>query len=153
MWCDASPIWVRPQNGRVEMYSNGILQVVGHTPVKKTDYFRNILTVDNFSTYSDGTPIGDQRFIWVDTVTKEWGFAYGDGKPEKLPDPKLDVRSYKVGDTVRFKIRWYDTKEEEILEGTVEVIDRYSGGYAEIDILSGDTIYKHLSLSDVICFI
>ncbi len=74
MWNDVSPIWVRPQNGRIEMYSNGFLQVVGHTPVKKTDFFRNILTVDNFSTYCDGTPIGDQRFIWVDTVAKEWGY-------------------------------------------------------------------------------
>ena len=152
MWNDVSPIWVRPQNGRIEMYSNGFLQVVGHTPVRKTDFFRNILTVDNFSTYCDGTPIGDQRFIWVDTVTKEWGFADGDGNPEKLPDPRLDVRNYKVGDYVKFKVRWHDTQKEEILKGTIQVIDRYSGGYAEIDILSGDIVYKHFSLEDVISF-
>ena len=152
MWNDVSPIWVRPQNGRIEMYSNGFLQVVGHTPVRKTDFFRNILTVDNFSTYCDGTPIGDQRFIWVDTVAKEWGFADGDGNPEKLPDPRLDVRNYKVGDYVKFKVRWHDTQKEEILKGTIQVIDRYSGGYAEIDILSGDIVYKHFSLEDVISF-
>ena len=99
---------MRPQNGRIEMYSNGFLQVVGHTPVRKTDFFRNILTVDNFSTYCDGAPIGDQRFIWVDTVTKEWGFADGNGNPEKLPDPRLDVRNYKVGDYVKFKVRWHE---------------------------------------------
>ncbi len=152
MWRDDSPIWVRPQNGRIEMFSNGFLQVVGHTPVRKTDFFRNILTVDNFSTYCDGTPIGDQRFIWVDTVAKEWGFADGDGNPEKLPDPRLDVRNYKVGDYVKFKVRWHDTQKEEILKGTIQVIDRYPGGYAEIDILSGDTIYKHFPLKDVISF-
>lgn len=152
MWNDVSPIWVRPQDGHIEMYSNGFLQVVGHTPMRKTDFFRNILTVDNFSTYSDGTPIGDQRFIWVDTVAKEWGFADGDGNPEKLPDPRLDVRNYKVGDYVKFKVRWHDTQKEEILKGTIQAIDRYSGGYAEIDILSGDIIYKHFSLEDVISF-
>ena len=32
------------------------------------------------------------------------------------------------------------------------MIDRYSGGYAEIDILSGDTVYKHFPLEDVISF-
>ncbi len=152
MWRDDSPIWVRPQNGRIEMFSNDFLQVVGHTPVRKTDFFRNILTVDNFSTYCDGTPIGDQRFIWVDTVAKEWEFADGDGNPEKLPDPRLDVRNYKVGDYVKFKVRWHDTQKEETLKGTIQVIDRYSGGYAEIDILSGDTVYKHFSLEDVISF-
>ena len=123
MWNDVSPIWVRPQNGHIEMYSNGFLQVVGHTPVRKTDFFRNILTVDNFSTYCDGTPIGDQRFIWVDTVAKEWGFADGDGNPEKLPDLRLDVRNYKVGDYVKFKVRRHDTQKEEILKGTIQVID------------------------------
>lgn len=152
MWNDVSPIWVRPQNGRIEMYSNGFLQVVGHTSVRKTDFFRNILTVDNFSTYCDGTPIGDQRFIWVDTVAKEWGFADGDGNPEKLPDPRLDVRNYKVGDYVKFKVRGHDTQKEKILKGTIQVIDRYPGGYAEIDILSGDIVYKHFSLEDVISF-
>ncbi len=49
-------------------------------------------------------------------------------------------------------VRWHDTQKEEILKGTIQVIDRYSGGYAEIDILSGDTIYKHFSLKDVISF-
>ena len=91
LWCDASPIWARPQDGGFKMYPAGYLQVVGHTPVKKTDHFGELVTVDNFSTYRDGDPIGDQRFIWVDTVSKLWGFADGGGEPEERPDPKTDI--------------------------------------------------------------
>ena len=149
MWCDASPIWIRPQNGRIEMYPAGYLQVVGHTPVRKTDYFGEVVTVDNFSTYRNGNPIGDQRFIWVDTVSKQWEFADGNGKPEELSDPKLDIRNYKVGDRVKFKIRYHGSEQDEIHDGIVEIIDRYPGGYSSIDVKSGDTLYKHLSLSDV----
>lgn len=77
MWCDVSPIWVRPQYGRIEMYPSGFLQVVGHTPVRKTYSFGEVVTVDNFSTYRNGSAIGDQRFVWVDTVLKKWEFADG----------------------------------------------------------------------------
>lgn len=38
----------------------------------------------------------------------------------------------------------------EIHDGTVEIIDHYSGGHVSIDVMSGDTLYKHLSLTDVI---
>lgn len=31
-------------------------------------------------------------------------------------------------------------KRKFCIKGTIQVIDRYSGGYAEIDILSGDII-------------
>ena len=55
------------------------MQVVGHTPVKKpletkvyNDY---ILTLDTFSTYSGGDPIGDQRFVWIDTEKQMWEYA------------------------------------------------------------------------------
>ena len=48
LWCDASPIWARPQDGGIEMYPLGYLQVVGHTPVRKTDYFGELVTVDNY---------------------------------------------------------------------------------------------------------
>ena len=75
LWCDASPIWARPQYGRIELYPKGMLQVVGHTPVSETDYFDGLLTVDNFSTYRDGIPIGDQRFVWVDTLLGQWGYT------------------------------------------------------------------------------
>ena len=150
LWCDASPIWARPQDGGIEMYPVGYLQVVGHTPVRKTDSFGELVTVDNFSTYRNGDPIGDQRFIWVDTETKQWGFADGNGEPEKLPDPKMDIRNYTVGDHVKFKIRYHGSDIDEILDGTVEIIDHYLGGRASIDVMSGDTLYKHLTLDDVL---
>ena len=54
MWKDISPIWVRPQDGYLEMYPKGFLQVVGHTPVEKADYFTGLLSVDTFSTYKTG---------------------------------------------------------------------------------------------------
>ena len=145
MWCDVSPIWARPQDGWIKMYPSGYLQVVGHTPVNKTDYFGELLTVDNFSTYRNGDTIGDQRFIWVDTITKQWGFADRNGEIEDIPDEKLDIRNYKVGDKVRFKIRNFGSNKEEILEGAVEIIDKYPGGHTSIDVMSGDTLYKHLS--------
>ena len=150
LWCDASPIWARPQDGGIEMYPVGYLQVVGHTPVRKTDFFGELVTVDNFSTYRNGNPIGDQRFIWVDTVSKQWGFADGNGKPEKQPDPRLDIRNYKVGDRVKFKIRYHESDQDEIHDGTVKIIDHYPGGHVSIDVMSGDTLFKHLSLTDVL---
>ena len=30
MWCDASPIWARPQDGWIDLYHKDMLQVVGH---------------------------------------------------------------------------------------------------------------------------
>ena len=118
--------------------------------IRKTDYFGELVTVDNFSTYRNGNPIGDRRFIWVDTVSKQWGFADGNGKPEELPDPKLDIRNYKIGDCVKFKIRYHDSDQEEIHEGAVEIIDHYPGGHTSIDVMSENTLYKHLPLTDVI---
>ena len=109
-----------------------------------------MVTVDNFSTYRNGDPIGDQRFIWVDTVSKQWGFADGNGEPEELPDPKLDIRNYKVGDRVKFMIRYHESDQEEIYEGAVEIIDHYPGGHTSIDVMSEKTLYKHLPLTDVI---
>ena len=150
MWCDASPIWVRPQDGRIVMYPAGYLQVVGHTPVRKTDFYNDILSVDSFSTYRDGSPVGDQRFVWVDTVSKVWGFADKGNEIEPPSDEKLDIRNYQIGDRVRFKIRFSDADEDEIHEGTVEIIDRNPGWYSSIDIMSGDTLYKHIPLTDVI---
>ncbi len=149
LWCDASPIWARPQDGRTELYPKGLLQVVGHTPVRKTDYFNGLLTVDNFSTYRNGDPVGDQRFVWVDTVSKEWGFTDKGGIPEELPDPKLDIRTYRRGDRVRFEIKMAKTGEAQVVEGSVEIIDRYPNGYSSIDVFSEDTLYKHIPLSDV----
>ena len=83
MWCDFSPIWARPQSGYENSYPEGFLQVVGHTPVEKIGLFNGFLTVDNFSTYRNGDPIGNQRFVWVDTKLLQWGYADKGGEPEK----------------------------------------------------------------------
>ena len=75
LWTDDSPIWARPQYGEMRLYQHEILQVVGHTPVRAALDEGKILTLDNFSTYRDGRPIGDERFVWVDTVEKVWRYA------------------------------------------------------------------------------
>jgi hypothetical protein len=75
MWANDSPIWARPQYGEMQLYPADVLQVVGHTPVKYALEEGNLLTLDTFSTYRDGRPIGDQRFVWVDTVEKTWGYV------------------------------------------------------------------------------
>lgn len=73
MWHEASPIWYRPQFYNEKMYrSEDILQVVGHTPVEYLKREFNVLSCDVFSTYRNGTPIGTQEFLVIDTET--WGF-------------------------------------------------------------------------------
>lgn len=77
LWEEDSPIWWRPQTeyggdpdeawGKDEY-----LQVVGHSPVKTATQEGSILSCDTFSTYRNGAPYGDQSFVVVDTVTKEW---------------------------------------------------------------------------------
>lgn len=49
-----------------------MLQVVGHTPVDGIGRTGNLISCDVFSTYPDGTPIGTQEFLVLDTVT--WDF-------------------------------------------------------------------------------
>lgn len=80
IWRDDSIIWARPQYGALRMYPMDMMQVVGHTPVKEPLIERDgkLLTLDNFSTYDDGKPIGNQKFVWVDTVTEEWGIIHED---------------------------------------------------------------------------
>ena len=74
LWRDLSPLWFRPQiyYGMKPYYPRKYLQVVGHTPVKKIGQKHGILSCDSFSTHVDGTPYGEQKFVIVDTVTKEW---------------------------------------------------------------------------------
>ena len=62
----------------------------------------------------------------------------------------MDIRNYTVGDHVKFKIRYHGSDKEEILDGIVEIIDHYPGGYSSIDVMSGDTLYKHFTLDDVL---
>lgn len=75
LWQDDSPIWARPQFGEMRLYPQDVFQVVGHTPVRTALEEGNLLTLDNFSTYRDGRPIGDERFVWIDTIEKTWRFV------------------------------------------------------------------------------
>lgn len=78
LWSDWSPLWFRPQyskgsgSGIFSFYPRKLLQVVGHTPVRKVEKLNNIISCDSFSTYPDGTPFGEQMFTIVDTET--WKF-------------------------------------------------------------------------------
>lgn len=76
MWQDDSPIWARPQYGEMRLYPMDMLQVVGHTPVVEPTREDNLLTVDTFSTYRDGSPIGDETFVVADTETMEYEIIY-----------------------------------------------------------------------------
>lgn len=73
LWDDDSPLWARPQNGRMKLYPDNLMQIVGHTPVEKPLHEGNLLTVDTFGFYKDGRQFGNQEFIWIDTVTRKYG--------------------------------------------------------------------------------
>lgn len=63
LWRDDSPIWVRPGYG--VRYKN-IKQVVGHTPQETCNELEpGIWFIDTFSTYADGTPIGDATVLEI----------------------------------------------------------------------------------------
>lgn len=73
MWTNASPIWYRPQLDFRALYKQDtLLQVVGHTPVRKvnTDTVRNFISCDVFSTESNGTRYGEEKFPVIDTKRK-----------------------------------------------------------------------------------
>lgn len=73
MWMDDSPIWFRPQYYKGMMYkTRKVLQVVGHTPVDRLERVGNVISTDVFSTYRDGSPIGTQEYLLLDTVTWEF---------------------------------------------------------------------------------
>ena len=77
-WEDDSPLWWRPQEeygGNPENAWDGgasYLQVVGHSPMRTPTQEGSILSCDVFSTYRNGAPYGDQKWVVVDTKTKEW---------------------------------------------------------------------------------
>lgn len=72
LWGDLSPVWFRPQGCPETLFMpERLLQVVGHTPVKTILEEQNLISCDVFSTYSNGTPIGTQEFLVVDTSGKE----------------------------------------------------------------------------------
>lgn len=73
LWNDESPLWLRPQNRTVNVFRNDIYtQVVGHTPVENIFEKDGIISTDVFSTYRDGTQIGESAMIVIDSETGEF---------------------------------------------------------------------------------
>lgn len=73
LWNDASPLWNRPQHGDVKAFrSDRYTQVVGHTPVEHIYERNGFISVDVFSTNSDGTQIGESAMIVIDTDSCEY---------------------------------------------------------------------------------
>ena len=69
LWKDDSPLWARPDYWSMEPYANIRFQVVGHTPVRQPTLQGNLIITDTFSTYWDGRPVGNEAFVWIDTMT------------------------------------------------------------------------------------
>lgn len=70
LWNDESPLWLRPQNKDREIFWADVYkQVVGHTPVERIFEKDGIISTDVFSTYSDGTQIGESAMIVIDSET------------------------------------------------------------------------------------
>lgn len=73
LWKEDSPIWLRPQIRLEPMFrEDTLLQVVGHTPVTKITKQEHVISCDVFSTYRDGSPIGTEEFLMLDTETFEY---------------------------------------------------------------------------------
>lgn len=51
-------------------------QVVGHTPVEKIFEKNSIISTDVFSTYRDGTQIGESAMIVIDSKTGKYEKIY-----------------------------------------------------------------------------
>lgn len=85
LWNDESPLWLRPQNKDRDTFRKNIYtQVVGHTPVEKIFKKDGIISTDVFSTYRDGSQIGELAMIVIDSKTGEYkkievsGISYTD---------------------------------------------------------------------------
>jgi hypothetical protein len=73
LWCNASPLWARPQH---RAYHNegqwlNYVQVIGHTPMRKIKRDGAIISVDVFSTDWD-RKYGEERMIIIDTLTGKY---------------------------------------------------------------------------------
>ena len=89
-------------------------------------------------------------FVIPDVHLKPWMFDKAEEILSRSEYDKIVCLGDLVDDRVKFKIRCHDTDREEINGGTVEIIDHYPGGHVSIDVMSGDTLNKHLSLTDVL---
>lgn len=73
LWNDESPLWLRPQCRDVNIFRNDkYTQVVGHTPVEKIYEKDGIISTDVFSTYRDGTQIGESAMIVINSETGKY---------------------------------------------------------------------------------
>ena len=73
LWNDESPLWFRPQYKTREIFRADLYkQVVGHTPVNGIYEKNGIISTDVFSTYRDGTQIGESAMIVIDSKTGEY---------------------------------------------------------------------------------
>ncbi|ORU00730.1 hypothetical protein D081_0712 [Anaerovibrio sp. JC8] len=82
LWHDESPLWFRPPNGKRETFRHEeYTQVVGHTPVKEIYDKDGITLTDVFSTYRDGTQIGESAMIVIDSETRKYEKIEVMGKP------------------------------------------------------------------------
>ena len=73
LWNDESPLWFKPQYKAREVFrADQYKQVVGHTPVKEIYEKNGIISTDVFSTYRDGTQIGEPAMIVIDSKAGEY---------------------------------------------------------------------------------
>ena len=73
LWKDESQLWLRPQYDDRDIFRNDIYkQVVGHTPVEKIFEKDGVISTDVFSTYRDGSQIGEPAMIVIDTKSGKY---------------------------------------------------------------------------------
>lgn len=66
LWQDNSPIWTRPEKFGGHFNYKNIPQVIGHNPSETCEELvPNVWCIDTFSTYQDGTPVGDQTVLEI----------------------------------------------------------------------------------------
>lgn len=73
-WQDFSPLWWRPsyESDPIGFRQDKYVQVVGHTPCNSINRKNNIISCDVFSLRKDGSKIGSEEFIIIDTITTEY---------------------------------------------------------------------------------
>ncbi|MBE5905289.1 MAG: metallophosphoesterase [Lachnospiraceae bacterium] len=70
LWKNDSPLWYRPQVRNKDIFrADTFVQVVGHTPVDAIYEEKSVISTDVFSTYRDGTQIGESAMLVIDTKT------------------------------------------------------------------------------------